>query len=301
MNPRSRCITMVGLAALALTLVACGRGQSPSNFLADQFEKLSPPSPSEAARDAFNVYDPDRRRESVALLANAKWGGEAPYLKTYRLLIDDPDPTVRAASISALGRHGTVEDVPEILRYLNTDDSKIVRWEAAKALQKLHREQAIDPLITAMTKDKDKDVRMAAANALGQYPKRRVFDALVGAIEDSNYGVSREAVKSLQTLTGEDFGDRGEKWWAWAEANQQIFTGRQTYHYPIYQKPPSWWDKVKFWSDDQPPAPAEPRTEGDSPEPQPQTSSDTQPDAAQTKPAAQPEPVIFEGNLGASG
>ena len=243
-----------GMAVLVI-LGGC-EGKGPDALLGDMVRNIRNPTPAEAARDAFNVYDPDKRRQSIALLANAEWGGQAPYLKTYRLLADDPDPTVRAASLSALGRHGDRSDVPTITRYLRTDESKIVRWEAAKALQRISDERAIDPLIEALSEDEDRDVRMASANALGQYPDRRVYDALVGALDDTNYGVVRESATALATLTGEDFGDSSEKWWNWARGNGQIFASRQAYAYPEYDRPASLWSRVKFWEGDGPPPPS---------------------------------------------
>ena len=97
--------------------------------------------------------------------------------EAYRLLMDDPDATVRAACIKALGAHGTVDDALLIIPRLK-DEAAFVRWQAAKSLQRIHHEQAVGPLLDAMKSDEDVDVRMAAADALGQYPRPAVFDAL---------------------------------------------------------------------------------------------------------------------------
>lgn len=109
-----------------------------------------PPSPGQLARDAFNVYDPDKRRNSIALLSTASFGGEEPYLRMYRLILDDPDASVRAACIRALGLHGHREDVLRIVPYLE-DATGFVRWESALALQKLHHPEAVGPLIKALS------------------------------------------------------------------------------------------------------------------------------------------------------
>src|SRR5687768_17041033 len=99
-----RPLRLAGLACGALlALAGCGDG----GF------KITRPfareTPGEAARGAFS-YDPDTRRASLTKLANAPFGGEEPYLRTYRLLLDDPDTTVRAAAAKALGQHGTADD-----------------------------------------------------------------------------------------------------------------------------------------------------------------------------------------------
>src|SRR5690606_5374227 len=84
----------------ALALGGCSSSGDPDGtVLSDLLQGLAPPTPGQAARDAFNVYDADRRRNAIGLLAAAPFGGEAPYTRTYRLLVDDPDATVRGAAV----------------------------------------------------------------------------------------------------------------------------------------------------------------------------------------------------------
>lgn len=229
------------IAALAATLAGCGSDGG------SVLDPLMPPTPGEAARDAFNVYDADRRRAAVANLAAAPFGGEAPYLRTYRLLLDDPDPTVRAACVKALGMHGTVEDAPIIIAQLR-HAAAFVRWEAAQALQRIHDPAAVGPLIEVMQGDADADVRMAAAEALGQYAEPRVLDALVGALVDRNYGVVQGAAQSLRTLTGQPYAHDPAPWVAWSNQNRdRLFAGQQPYSFQPYTKPPGLLDKAQFW------------------------------------------------------
>jgi len=206
-------------------------------------------TPRQAVLGAFNVYDADVRRRSVNELAAAPFGGEQKYVRTYRLLIDDPDPTVRAACAHALGLHGDVEDAERLIIRLD-DVGVMVRWEAAKALQKIHNPSAAKPLIVAMRRtDEDADVRKAAAVALGQYAEPRVFDALVGALEDVNHSVVVAARRSLKTLTGYDFGSDGAMWLAWAALPEtNLFERQETYTWQPYQGPAGIVDKVKFWN-----------------------------------------------------
>lgn len=243
-------------AAMLAALSGCtpGSGGDSDNFLAG----LLPPSPGETAREAFNVYDADRRRNAVNLLSGATWGGEAPYLRTYRLLINDPDPTVRAAALRALGRHGGIEDLPAILPYLS-DRTAFVRWEAAMATQRLHDESAIDPLIKVLGEDEDADVRQAVANALAQYPQPKVFQALVGALNDDDYGVVEEAEHSLNLLTGQDLGQDGAAWLAWSQDRQDLFAQQQTYFYPQFEKPITFGERVQFWKQRKQIVPRQPR------------------------------------------
>jgi HEAT repeat protein len=234
---------------LLAALTGCESGQGPGEVMAGWFDGLGSPPPAQVAADAFDPDDPDKRRESIILLANASWGGEEPYLKAYRELTGDPDPTVRAAAVSALGRHGEPADATLLTERLVNDESKIVRWEAARALQKIHHPEAIDPLIRALGDDADADVRMTAAQALAQYPRRQVFDALVGALNDENFAVVTAAHESLKTLTGRDLPDRTTAWWQWAQERENLFADGRPYYYQPYHRPPGMLDRMQFWKD----------------------------------------------------
>ncbi len=235
------------LCCLAGLLSGCTGPNSGGDIFADMIEPLIPPSPSQVAREAFNVYDADLRRRSIAMLSSAHFGHEEPYVRMYRLLIDDEDPTVRAACAHALGLHGTTQDAPTLIALLK-DDTGFVRWEAAKALQKIHYEDAAGPLMQALADDEDSDVRLASAAALGQYPTRPVFNALIGALSDHNFGVVQTAMVSLSQLTGQDLGTDGGQWLDFAaEYPGGLFTAQRRYTYMPYQKPPGKFSKIKFW------------------------------------------------------
>lgn len=225
------------------------------NWVGALVEPLVPPTPSDAARDMFNVYDADARRQGVALISGSPFGGEDPYLRAYRLLIDDPSPVVRGTVAQALGLHGDPEDAPALIRMLK-DDSKFVRWQAANALSKIYAPEAAEPLIVSLREDEDLDARAASAYALGQYAQVPVFDALVGALNDREYGVVDSASRSLFFLTGQYQGTDGRDWLGWAEENRgALFADQQTFTYEPYPKPKPffWW--ITFWRDYSPPDP----------------------------------------------
>lgn len=247
------------LAAAALPWAGCaGGGGADTSIVADLVDAAAAPTPGEAARDAFDTYDADARRRAVSRLAGAPFGGEAPYLKLYRLLLDDPDPTVRAAAIRALAQHGQPRDAPAIAATLE-DENDFLQWEAAKALQRLHHPEVVGALIRVVVEADDVDVRMAAARALGQYPQPRVFDVLVGALDDVDYGVVQAAADSLRTLTGRDFGRDGRAWLAWGRAHRQsLFDQGGVFTYRPYAQPPGVLDRlildrVMFWRGKEPP------------------------------------------------
>lgn len=253
------------LSLATLTLIAGLTGCQSVNdnqdesVLAPILKSIAPPTPGQAARQAFNIYDPDKRRNSIGLLSQARFGGEEAYVRLYRLLVDDPDASVRAAAIKALGYHGTADDVSLILPYLQ-DNASFVRWETAQSLQKLHGDQAIDPLIKALGQDEDADVRMASATALGQYAQPRVFQSLVGALNDSDYGVVDAAQNALTKLTGEaHLGSDGTMWILWSQRRSgNLFEHQQVYQWQPFNKPTRWWQDAQFWRDDSPLPPRRP-------------------------------------------
>ncbi len=241
--------SLVCVCLLAGCFSGCTGPNNGGDIFADIVEPFIPPDPSQVAREAFNVYDADKRRRSVALISASHFGHEEPYVRMYRLLIDDQDPTVRAACAHALGIHGTTQDAALLTPLLN-DPTGFVRWETAKALQKIHHGDAVGPLIRAVGDDEDADVRLSAAAALGQYPKKPVFNALVGALSDHNFGVVQTAAVSLSLLTGQDLGTDGGDWLDWADDHRSdLFAQQRRYTYMPYQKPPGKFQKFKFWDE----------------------------------------------------
>jgi hypothetical protein len=125
--------TVTALAIALATLGGCDTIQSDFSQFADSF---SQPTPAEAAQWAADPNDRENARRGTVLLANAPWGGAAPYLKMYRLYAEDSlDPLVRAAALQALGRHGDAADAPLVAKSL-ASPFRQVRLAAAKALQR---------------------------------------------------------------------------------------------------------------------------------------------------------------------
>ena len=250
----------LGLLTAVLSIAAIQGCDTHRNPLTELQRSVFPPTPGEYARDAFNVYDADKRRVAVNELSAAKFGGEDSYVRVYRLLIDDGDATVRAACVKALGLHGSAQDAELIVPRLS-DPSPFVRWEAAKAMQKIYSPASVPLLLTAMSKDEDADVRMSAAIALGQHAQPAVFNALVGALDDSDFGVTQAARVSLTTLTGNDLGSDAGPWLSWAQKRPatELFEKRQQYVWTPYLRPRGFWDRVQFWNEAETVSPQVPR------------------------------------------
>jgi HEAT repeat protein len=241
-------IAMPALAAAVLVVIGgCETIGADLNALA---KGLTPTTPRQAAEMMLNPHDPDDRREGTLLIANAPFGGNPPYVRTYRDYVEhERDPLVKAAAIRALAKHGTVEDAPLIARQL-THENVQVRWEAAKGLQRIHNPQVVPDLLESLRDpSEDADVRIAIARALGQYPEDRVFQGLVAALDARELAVNVAAAGSLRTLTGQAHGLDPSAWLSWYNnASGDRFAGGAEYLYPTYQRRESWLEKLAFWT-----------------------------------------------------
>jgi hypothetical protein len=239
---------MPACRAAALTSIAClclasCRGirssgtQQPESILG----AFAPPTPAEAAAWAADEFDPDKRYRGMLLLANAPFGGEPVYVEMYASALDDEDALVRAAAVRALSFHGSPEHVPRIVKQFD-DEDRMLRWECARALQRLHNPEAIPALIKHASEKGEADalVRTAASDALGQYPQPRVLDSLIACLGDRDLAVNEAALRSLRTLTGQDFGDDLRAWVAWQKSTDHPFAARQTYVYPVFHRDKNW-------------------------------------------------------------
>ena len=208
---------------------------------------FQPPKPQDAVELAIDEYDADRRYQGTALLANAPFAGEGPYLELFRDAARDEDAGVRQVGVRALGIHGEPEDVPLIIGLL-TDDEWLVRMESARALQRLHNEAAVVPLIERTTVENEQQaaVRAEAVHALGQYRANRVLQVLVRALDDPSLAVNHNALNSLEVLTGQNLGYEPAVWLAWLDDASDPFEAGRIYTYPGFERDKLWYEWIPF-------------------------------------------------------
>ncbi len=242
---------MVGLVMVGFCALSGMSGMAGCETMRQDIGEFSLGSatPGEAARMMYDTTDPDKRRAGTLLISTSPFGGTEVYVKWYRDSVQsEPNPLVKAVSVSALGRHGSPEDA--VLIALCLDDEQFqVRWEAAKALQRLHYPAVVPVLLTTLRdEDEEADIRVASAIALGQYPQDRVFQALVAALDTMQLSINEAARRSLATLTGEDHGLEPQPWLRWYDGVSNPFAGQKEYLYPTYQREESFLEKLAFWS-----------------------------------------------------
>jgi hypothetical protein len=278
------------LLALA-TLGGCDTIQSDFSQFTDSF---SPPTPAEAAQWAADPNDRENARRGTVLLANAPWGGAAPYLKMYRLYAEDSlDPLVRAAALQALGRHGDASDAPLVAKSL-ASPFRQVRLAAAKALQRLHDPSVADTLWPRLVdRSEDSDIRTEIAIALGQYPTPAVFQALVAALSQRELAVNIASLDSLRMLTGQNLGLEEDEWLTFYASTSAPFAAGRTYLYPTFIRELDVWDHLVFWmpvSFESPNTPIGMKVLGARRTEDASDASAPQPPAAPDPGAAQPKP-----------
>lgn len=250
-------VATCGLGCAALALSACSdtleKGRGATSLLA----LVQDDSMGDAATDAMNPYDADKRYRGTLRLANANFASDPLYMQLFLDNVKDEDPSVRSAATRAIANHGTPEHVPVLLERLKDKDN-LVRGEAARGLQRLHNTIAIGPLIDAMRdvetagpnepSEEIASIRADAAWALGQYPEDRVVQALIAGLADSSLAVNRASLDSLRTLTGQDFGLERRDWLAWYKSAEAPFIAGRPFEYPVFSRDKSWIEYLPFVS-----------------------------------------------------
>jgi plasmid stability protein len=241
-----RSLMLPALAAAALSLAGCGSLEIDPNAEGEGlFELMFNSRPlTNIVNDAQDPFDPDRRARGMLALSTTSAGGDPAYVSLYAENAEDPDPSVRAAALKALGRHGTAEHTAIMTKALTTDKDPGVRQEAARSLQRVHNPETIEPLLAAIRLpdvakgqwEEDAEVRAQAALALAQYREQKVLQGLVSALYDPRLAVNRNALVALRTLTGQDFGYERLAWAAWIKETPNPFAGAIVFEYPAYSR-----------------------------------------------------------------
>lgn len=136
------------------------------------------------------------------------------------LVIDDPDPLVRALSASYVGKYKYREGVSALIKALG-DEKAVVREAAVKALGVLWEKQAIKPLLELLVDDPSGTVRRSVAHALGEIGHPDALPALIQRLDDIDSSVAYAALKALQKITHQPFGPDREKWEKWLKEQKK--------------------------------------------------------------------------------
>ena len=185
------------------------------------YGRLTAPPPGQYARAlADESATADDRRVAVDKLVAYSFGKQEPYTDAYaQLIVEDPDPLVRATSVRAINRSGDTSHANALLTALE-DAEPIVRQEAAKALAGQPFAEAAGPLLSRATDDaEDRDVRLAAIDALHHYDNDDLARQLAGLLEADDFSIAWQARRTLVTMRKVDFQYEPADWVAHIDAN----------------------------------------------------------------------------------
>ena len=205
-----RFFAAVVIVMFALT-AGCGKGNKPFTLQGTVENLMGPPATQQVSK-AFDVDDPDRRREGIVALSSNKWGLVEPHLKGYAAILrTDDHPVVRAAAVRALGKAGDEKYLDDIIRTMS-DPSDAVRVDTVIALENFHTKAVESVLQKHAADDASPQVRSACAKVLKKYRTKSTFAVLVGCLNDKNMVVRYNAHQSLVDLAGLDMGMGSDAW-----------------------------------------------------------------------------------------
>jgi HEAT repeat protein/Tol biopolymer transport system component len=156
--------------------------------------KMARPSEDQLKELLFALNDPEWSVRVATLRALGKMGAQAPVAALVAALSDEHE-AVRSAAVRALGSLGRRAPI-EPLQTMLHDDSWHVRTASVMALGKQRERVSSEPFIHALH-DSDESVRAAAAWALGKQGERAPLNPLVLALQDSAWSVREAAVLAL--------------------------------------------------------------------------------------------------------
>lgn len=120
------------------------------------------------------------------------------------------DQNVRLAAASALGRIKDSRAVEPLISAL--EDHPRVREVAALALGEIGDPRAVRGLVTILGDDSWEEGRSTVAKALGKIGDPRATKPLINLLEDKRENVRWYALKSLETITDQSFGEDIAEW-----------------------------------------------------------------------------------------
>ena len=201
-----------------------------------QLKKLSPWHQREWRRDRELGPTYSQRLEELALLKSQvasmpdgerqKW---APLLE--KIVTSDTSPELRAQVAPVLALIGG-EAADRGLNAASTDEVEKVRLSVCKAWATRRDDHARDMLLSLAKTDESDDVRQAALGGLGNFDNAEVRAMLAEALDHKNPAIQQQAVVSLRTMTGRDFGGDFDAWKRYlngepvADAEQPSMTAR---------------------------------------------------------------------------
>ncbi len=154
----------------------------------------SPEAVSGRLVELVQDQNPDIRRTAVEALGKI---GQPVHASTLTRMLNDPDPHVREASATAVGR---LQDSPvDQVRLVEalTDSSEAVRSAVARTLGDIGDPQTLGPYLVHFLREGNLPARRAAVQALIELDAPLAYAALRKAVHDIDAEVRQGAVAAL--------------------------------------------------------------------------------------------------------
>lgn len=202
----------------AIAMMACSAAASTgcTDGPLFQLKKISPWHQREWRKDRELGPTFSQRLEQLGLLESQlasmpeadrqKWA-----LMLEKIVTSDTSPEMRARSAGVLA----IIDSEATKRGLNaasTDSVEKVRLAVCQAWAKRSDDHARDMLLSLAKTDESDDVRQAALASLSKFDTQDVRAMLVESLDHKNPAIQQQAVVSLRTITGRDYGGDFDAW-----------------------------------------------------------------------------------------
>ena len=203
------------LAGVMLSLVACSASGCLDGPL-HQMKKLNPFIHKEWNAD--RVLGPtfedrlaelrllDGQVEKMSTDNQDRWASLLAKIAT-----KDPSPEMRSRAVLTLSRVAGDQSL-QALNTASSDEVEKVRLAVCKAWKKRGDSAARDMLLSLAQADGSVHVRQAAIQSLSGFNEPEVRNALGTMLEDRSPAVQHQAVRTLQTLSGRNYGGDFAAW-----------------------------------------------------------------------------------------
>ena len=92
------------------------------------------------------------------------------------------------------------------------DSDASVRVRCCEILGRAGGPEALAELIASQQRDSDIDVRLAATRAMANFRDKQAISAMLVVLEDRDPALQYQAMESLRTMTGRDYGNDVNRW-----------------------------------------------------------------------------------------
>ncbi len=151
-----------------------------------------------AAIDAIDTHGQEALEQVVTALSDKELEGASDWVtaRAFADVIEDPQPELRMAAATGLGRVGDSSVTEPLIDRLGDSDPR-VRTRSAVACGRIRDPRAVEPLEKRVQIDPNVDVRKAAVEALGEIKTQGSLAVLLEAADDPNESIRHVIADAL--------------------------------------------------------------------------------------------------------